>query len=342
MKLIYAMGLVLGAASLVSCSDDDKPKAETFTNPYSNPLTTYSAADPTVWYDGSTFYMFATNTTKIKTSKDLIHWEEGNNMFTKKPSFNTESGAAVWAPDIEKVGDQYVLYYAMSKMGGPVKAGIGIATAPTPAGPFSLEKSVDGKGKLFSGEEIGVRNSIDPAFYCDNGQNWVCWGSFNGLYMIKLSEDGLRPYPDLATAKAEKIMVAGNAFEAPHIHKRGDYYYLFASVGGCCNAMRSTYTTVVGRSTSVTGPYVDRNGKSMVDNAYEIVIKANDKFVGPGHNSQLLTDKNGNDWLLYHSYWREKPAGGRYLMLDQIVWTEDGWPVLKQGGPSSTAESPVF
>ena len=31
-------------------------------------------------------------------------------MFEKKPSFVTESGAAVWAPDIEKIGDKYILY----------------------------------------------------------------------------------------------------------------------------------------------------------------------------------------------------------------------------------------
>ena len=91
----------------------------------------------------------------------------------------------------------------------------------------------------------------------------------------------MRVAPDLATAKAEKIQIAGDAFEASYIYKRGDYYYLFASVGACCSSMLSTYTTVVGRSTSLLGPYVNKKGESMLDNSYEIIIKANDRFVGP-------------------------------------------------------------
>lgn len=96
---------------------------------------------------------------------------------------------------------------------------------------------------------------------------------------MKLNEDGTRVYPDIATAKKERVQVAGTAFEAPYIHKRGDYYYMFASVGSCCNSMLSTYTTVVGRSTSFLGPYVNKNGESMLDNKYEVLIRANDRFV---------------------------------------------------------------
>ena len=93
---------------------------------------------------------YATNTSVIRKSTDLIHWTDGGKMFEKKPSFVTESGAAVWAPDIEKIGDKYILYYAMSAMGKPASAGIGIASADSPEGPFSLDISVDGKGKLFT------------------------------------------------------------------------------------------------------------------------------------------------------------------------------------------------
>ena len=164
--------------------------------------------------------------------------------------------------------------------GKPATAGIGIASADSPEGPFTLDISVDGKGKLFTSSEIDVRNSIDPCYFEDNGQKWLVWGSFNGLYAVKLNEDGTRVYPDIATAKKERVQVAGTAFEAPYIHKRGDYYYMFASVGSCCNSMLSTYTTVVGRSTSFLGPYVNKNGESMLDNKYEVLIRANDRFVG--------------------------------------------------------------
>lgn len=73
---------------------------------------------------------------------------------------------------IEKVGDKYILYFAMSAMGKPATAGIGIASADSPEGPFTLDTSVDGKGKLFTSSEIDVRNSIDPCYFEDNGQKW--------------------------------------------------------------------------------------------------------------------------------------------------------------------------
>ncbi|MDE6116069.1 MAG: family 43 glycosylhydrolase, partial [Duncaniella sp.] len=105
MKKSYIIALACSFGIFMSCSDDDV-KTEVYDNPYTNPLTTYSAADPTVWKEGNKFYLFATNTSKIKTSTDMVTWSDGNNMFTKKPTFVTESGAAVWAPDIEKVGDK--------------------------------------------------------------------------------------------------------------------------------------------------------------------------------------------------------------------------------------------
>uniref|UniRef100_A0A914CGM2 Uncharacterized protein n=1 Tax=Acrobeloides nanus TaxID=290746 RepID=A0A914CGM2_9BILA len=45
----------------------------------------------------------------------------------------------------------------------------------------------------------------------------------------------------------------------------GQYYYLFFTYGICCHGLKSTYRTVIGRSTSSQGPYVDKQGKSMLD-----------------------------------------------------------------------------
>ena len=50
------------------------------------------------------------------------------------------------------------------------------------------------------------------------------------------------------------------AIEGPSIVRRGGFYYLFASFDFCCRGVNSDYRVVVGRSASVTGPYVDRGG----------------------------------------------------------------------------------
>lgn len=331
------------AALFTACDKkgDPKEEAKTFMSPFSNPLTTTSVPDPSVWKENDTaYYVYATNTS-IKKSKDMIHWEEVGPMFATRPSFVTTSGAAVWAPDIEKIGDTYVLYYSMSAWGGGSTAGIGTAYAATPAGPFKLDKSVDGKGKLFTSGPIGVPNSIDPCYFEEDGQKWLFWGSFNGIYGVQLSADGMRLADGTeAAAKENKVKIAGTAFEGTYIHKRNGYYYLFASVGGCCDAMLSTYTTVVGRATALTGPYLTKNGDSLLNNKYEVLIKANDRFVGPGHNSEIITDKAGQDWMFYHSYDRRTPNLGRYLMVDRIRWVDD-WPVVEKAAPSSIEESPV-
>ena len=33
---------------------------------------------------------------------------------------------------------------------------------------------------------------------------------------------------------------------------------------------------------------------------YEVLIHKNSSFVGTGHNSEIVTDKVGNDWVFYH------------------------------------------
>ena len=83
------------------------------------------------------------------------------------------------------------------------------------------------------------------------------------------------------------------------------------------------------------------NGKRMLDNACEIVMKRSDRFVGPGHNSDIITDKAGDDWLLYHAVDARNPRG-RKLLLDKIRWVDD-WPTVQDGHPSETPQpTPLF
>ena len=104
--------------------------------------------------------------------------------------------------------------------------------------------------------------------------------------------------------------------------------------------MKSTYTTVVGRSRSLFGPYLDKKGESMLDNHHEILIHKNEAFVGTGHNSEIVTDKAGNDWMLYHAVSIANPEG-RVLMLDQVHW-KDGWPFVKTTSPSLKENKPLL
>lgn len=329
MKNLFVTTLLMALAS-VGCQAEDGGQDKKM---YKNPVINYSLPDPTIIQanDGY-FYLYATEDIRnvpIHRSKNLVDWEEIGTAFTNetRPKFEPKGG--IWAPDINYINGQYVLYYSMSVWGGEWSCGIGAAVSDKPEGPFT------DKGALFRSNTIGVQNSIDQYYIEDNGKKYLFWGSFRGIYGIELSDDGLS-----VREGAVKKQVAGTAYEGTYIHKKGDYYYLFASIGSCCEGMKSTYTTVVGRSRNLFGPYLNKKGESMSDNHHEILIRRNDDFVGTGHNSEIVTDKAGNDWVFYHAVSKANPTG-RVLMMDQVRW-EDGWPVVEGQTPSLEAEAPVF
>ena len=316
--------LFLGLTFSVSLHAADK---------YSNPVIDYSLPDPSIikGEDGY-FYLYATEDIRnlpIHRSKDLVNWEFLGTAFTDENRPDFEPNGGIWAPDINKIGDKYVLYYSMSVWGGEWTCGIGCAVSDRPEGPFK------DCGMMFRSNGIKVQNSIDPFYIEDNGHKYLFWGSFRGIYAIELSEDGLS-----LKSGSSPVQIAGTAYEGTYIHKRGGYYYMFASIGSCCEGLKSTYTTVVRRSTSLFGPYLDKKGQSMMDNHHEILIHKNDSFVGTGHNSEIVSDSAGTDWLFYHAVSVANPDG-RVLMLDKIDWI-DGWPSVEGNSPSVKSEKPRF
>ena len=278
------------------------------------------------------FYLYATEdirNTPILRSKDLVNWDKIGTAFTNdtRPTFEPKGG--LWAPDINYINGKYVLYYSMSVWGGEWTCGVGVATSNNPEGPF------EDHGSLFRSNEIDVQNSIDQFYIEENGKKYLFWGSFRGIYAIELSDDGLSLKPD-----AEKLKVAGTAYEGVYIHKRNGFYYMFASIGSCCRGLESTYTTVVGRSDNLFGPYKDKQGRLMMNNNHEVLIGKNEKFVGTGHNSEIVTDNNGRDWILYHAVSVDNPSG-RVLMLDEVQW-KDNWPFVETSSPSLEYSFPSF
>jgi len=333
MKKTFIHLIFIGTLALVNCNNS-LTEPPTNLDTFSNPVFSKSMPDPTILKapDG-TFYLYATEDTKnipILKSKNLVDWTFSGTAFTdtSRPTFEPNGG--LWAPDINSIDGKYVLYYSMSVWGGEETCGIGVATADKPEGPFA------DKGKMFRSNEIGVRNSIDPFYIEEDGKKYLFWGSFSGIYAIELSQDGLS-----ITTNAKKQQIAGTAYEGTYIIKRNDYYYMFASIGSCCEGINSTYRLVVGRSKDLLGSYLDKSGKSMLQNNHEMVINSNKRFVGNGHNSEIIQDKSGKDWILYHGVDVNKP-NGRVLLLDQIEWTSEGWPFIKNGSPSIIAEKPVF
>ncbi len=275
---------------------------------------------------------------QIRCSQDLHAWKRCGAVFPRIPQWIQQISPRteeLWAPDISFFEGQYHLYYAFSAFGKNT-SGIALATNETldPASP--RYKWVD-RGLVLQSLSSDDFNAIDPNLILDgNGEAWLAFGSFwKGIMMRHLdrntgllSKTDTKIYPlasrypgPLMQPRKPNLPPDEEAVEAPFVFHHGEYYYLFVSFDLCCRGTRSTYKTMVGRSKSVTGPYVDREGRSMLQGGGSPVLKANAKWLGPGGESLLRHD--GVDYIVFHAY--SAVNGLPALHICTIAW-KDGWP----------------
>ncbi len=328
LRSLLFLAALCGAALPLSAADDDYY--------YYNPVERTSLPDPTVFRaDDGYFYLFATENIRnvpVYRSADLINWKYIRTAFTdtSRPTF--VDGGNIWAPDINYINGQYVLYYSMSVWGGEWSCGIGVATARR------IDGAYQDYGPLFTSEEIGVQNSIDPFYYeDDDGSKYLFWGSFHGIYGIELADDGLS-----IKEGATKKQIAGTLTEGTCIYKHDGYYYLMGLAGMCCGGANSTYPLFVARPTSLLGPYRDKDGHRAEANYMSDLLYGGDLAIGPGHCSEVLEDDAGQTWLIYHGYPADDPDVGRCLFLDQLQWDSEGWPFIVGEKSSAAWSKPIL
>ncbi len=327
-------GVILSLSAISAAFADKGDGKATF----SNPIIPKSVPDPTVIKaDDGYFYLYGTEDTynmPIYRSQNLTDWTFIGTAFTDNTRPRTVKPFAkkgkMWAPDINYINGQYVLYYTIGLWGEEWDSGVGVATAPSPEGPF-----ID-HGKLIDSREIGVQNSIDQFYIEDGGKKYLAWGSFHGIYIIQLTDDGLGIMPG-----ARKQKICGNQSEGSYIIKRKGYYYYFGSVGTCCEGAKSTYHVMYGRSKSLFGPYLTKSGERILDGKYDTLIKGNDFVAGPGHNAEFVEDDKKQTWIIYHGYLRQEPKKGRMVFMSQVKW-KGGWPYVDGGVPAKNAPAPYF
>jgi len=276
------------------------------------------AHDPTVVKRPDGSYLVATTGRGIplKVSTDRTAWRDAGAAFPSgTPWTSAYTTGDLWAPDLSYVNGQYYLYYAASTFGSSTSA-IFLATSPSgDAGTWT------NRGLVVSTTSTSGYNAIDPDLVVDQqGRWWLSFGSYwSGLKLIAINPStGLR-----AGTSMTSLATRSAGVEAPDIYFHGGYYYLFASFDACCQGAASTYRIAVGRSTSVTGPYVDRAGKAMTSGGGTETLAGHGSVHGPGH-AATLTDGDGTV-LFYHYY---TDAGDPRLGINRLTWDSAGWPVV--------------
>ncbi|HUO39586.1 MAG TPA: family 43 glycosylhydrolase [Mycobacterium sp.] len=294
--------------------------------------------DPAMASEGGTYYLYSTGPgIPFYSSKDMVHWVARGRVFATEPvwarSVNAHFNGHVWAPDITFRDGRYYLYYAVSSPGVNDSA-IGLTVNKT-LDPDSPDYKWEDHGivlRSIAGRDLW--NAIDPNVIVDEaGAPWMVFGSFwSGIKLVKLNKTltGLaEPEEWHALAKRERsVLVDDRSFgpaeiEGPFLFRRGDYYYLFVSWGKCCIGKNSTYRIVVGRSKTVTGPYLDKRGRNMALGGGSPLLAEDKKWAGWG--GQGVYDFGGDDYVVFHAYENADNDFHR-LKIAKITWDKKQWP----------------
>jgi len=278
-------------------------------------------ADPTMCKSSSgEYFVFSTAPgIQIRTSPDRTAWTLIGVVWPNGASWTDEytgtTNGNLWAPDCTVINGTFYLYYAASSFASQNSA-IFFAKSST-----GLPGSWTNEGLVTSTVTGNTYNAIDPNLFID-GSNWyLSLGSFwSGIKLETLTSSTGKPASTAVTSLATRTANNG-AIEASVIYKSGSFYYLFSSWDNCCEGTSSTYNIRVGRSTSVSGPYVDASGVSLLNGGGTLVLATHDNVVGPG-GQDLFTDVDGTV-MVYHYY----TSAGTLLGINLLDFSS-GWPVV--------------
>lgn len=310
---------------------------------YTNPITSFDWPDPTIWTDDNgIFYSIATigrREKNIHTSNDMITWvDSGCSVFEDSTYKLLRSyGEAIWAPDVIFHNNKYIMYVALYNSFEDTS--IAALTSENPLGPFKfaniITRSVDN----------GIADSIDPEVVYDTETDklWLFWGSSYGIYRMALTNDGLAiadyQITHVAGRNAAEFPNRDKVFEGSYIYRKDGYWYLFVSSGVYLN---DSYKLLVGRSESLTLPFYDMEGRPMTEGYASIILKSDPSrtFYSPGHNGEIIFDKSGKTYMYFHCRFRPWDRTPRYMMLQEVLWDDNGWPYFRDGVPTRYEEKP--
>lgn len=284
--------------------------------------------DPTMIEANGTFYRFWTgDRVPVAKSTDLSNWTSASPVYDSYPMWSREWLAGIqgqtfnfpWAPDVSFFGGKYHLYVSFSaKFGDNISCISHLTTGDIAAGDWTDH------GPVICTKGDEKYNAIDADVGLDSdGKPYLAFGSFwDGIMAFPLDMNGERVGTELTRlAWAKEI-------EAPVLLRRCGYHYLFVSHGLCCPGQgrtvnQLTYQIVVGRSKDIMGPYVDRDGKNLIDGGGTVLVKGDNTFAAAGHSDVLVT--RDHIYQIYHAY--QRPNGEARLRVVELLFDEEGWPL---------------
>ncbi len=299
-----------------------------------NPVWPRDWPDPTVWQaEDGMYYSLATGGGRLLRSEDLRHWHMTDVFPIDRQSWEQIRSVAhhFWAPDVAVVGGKRLLYTTLYNSAEDSNIAVLKETEP---GHFSYVRCIT------RGAETGIEDTIDPEVVTDpeTGRVWMFFGSVGGIHRVELAQDGLSvkegaTYEHVAGRTIHENPSRSRVFEGSYLHHRDGWWYLFVSSGHYGD---HTYQLLVGRSRSLTGEFLSRDGKPMLEGYATPVLHSDkgDRFYGPGHCGEIFQAEDGFDYIFYHCHdTHQRRQGSRPMMLSRIQWDAEGWPFVEGGKP---------
>ncbi len=299
------LNFILFLVLISACTSPKKKSVPEEKEMIPNPIMNGYYADPSIVKEGDTYFIYATidpwggNELAVFSTKDFIQFTPHHIKWPTKEQCTSESSASsmVWAPSVRKAPDGK--YYMYVSVGSEVWVGM----SESPLGPWKNGKS-DNTPLVAAGDFPNVHNIDADCFIDDDNQAYLYWGSgfhwINGVCMaVKLNSD-------MVSFDGEPIEVTpAHYFEAPHMMKRFNKYYLMFSDG---KAIDHTYKIGYAVGDSPMGPFTEGINSPILKTSVDSTT------YGPGHHS--VFHEKGQDYLLYH---RIFPQGEEYVLRQLCI-----------------------
>ncbi|HBG5345693.1 TPA: glycoside hydrolase family 43 protein [Clostridioides difficile] len=309
-----------------------------------NPILPGFNPDPCICRKGDNYYLVVSSFEwfpgiPVYHSKDLKNWELYTHILTDETKIDLKklpSSKGIWAPCLTYCEEEdlfYIVYGIMNSMNARY---------------FDVDNylitSKDIKGEW--SEPVYLHSSGFDAsiFHDDDGKKWIAsldWETREGY-----EKPGVICLVEYCTKKKEivgypkRIWSGGTdrgCIEAPHITKRGDYYYIMCAEGGTGYG----HSITMGRAKNIWGPYEKDSMNPIVTSIPGDFYERHDpdhlkpKYYNPesklqksGHGSYIETP-SGEVYLVHLTSRPFVPelrcTLGRETAIQKMKWTEDNW-----------------
>ena len=312
-----------------------------------NPILPGFNPDPSIVRVGDDYYV-ATSTfewypgVQIHHSRDLAHWRLLTRPLTRPSQLNLlgdPDSCGVWAPCLSYADGLFHLVYTDVKrygrttVGGASGASLRdfhnyLVTSPRIDGAWSDPAYLNASGfdpSLFHDDD-GRKYLVNQLWDHRPGQN-----RFAGIVLQEYS------VAERKLIGRRQLIFKGTALgltEAPHLYKRGGYYYLLTAEGGTGWG----HAVTMARSRELSGPYELHPDVHILSSRHRPDVE----LQRAGH-ADLVETQNGETYMVYLCGRPLRNRGrctlGRETAIQPMTWSADGW--LRTMDGQGTAQTEV-